>query len=236
MPRVLTTNATITCPHGGAGTTTPSSQNWTVNSGAVLVEQDRGTLTCPFTVPCVGYTLRSMNLNACEIGSRKVILVTDFNQTDTGLPLTMTEAHQTFDDSTVASIPNGGQAPPLPGPLADFAAPVVVAAPPAGAFNTTTQLPPVLPLTFTLISAFPLQWILTYISEPTGSHQDFTNGGPGAAVVPAGGAWPAPALVVVVTLTLAFLSTLAPGLHHFYMTGVSQRGLAGLGEAIVTVS
>lgn len=236
MPQVLTTNATITCPHGGPGTTTPSSQNWTVNGGAVIVEQDRGTLGCPFVVPCVGYTLRSMSLNATEISSRKVILVTDFNQTDTGLPLTMTEAHQAFDDSTTASIANGAAAPPLPGPLADIARPVVIAAPPAGVFNTTTQLPPVLPLTFTLTSAFPGQWILTYISEPTGSHHDFTSGAAGAVVAPPGGAWPSPVLVVVVTLTLAFLSSLAPGLHHFYMTGVSQRGLTGLGEAIVTVS
>jgi hypothetical protein len=162
--------------------------------------------------------------------------VTDFNQTDTGLPLTMVEHHHTFDDSTVASIPNGAQAPPLPGPLADVAAPVVIASPPAAAFNTTTQLPVVIPLTFTLTSAFPLQWILTYISEPTGSHQDFTNGGAGAVVAPPGGGWTSPVLVVIVTLTLGFLSTLAPGLHHFYMTGVSQRGLSALGEAIVTVS
>lgn len=236
MPQVLTTNAVITCPHGGPGTTTPSSQNWTVNGAAVLVEQDRGTLGCPFVVPCVGYTLRSMGLNASEINSRKVVLVTDFNLTDTGLPLTMVETHQAFDDSTTTSIPNQQPAPPLPGPLADLAAPVVVAAPPAGAFNTTTQLPPVLPLTFTLTSAFPLQWMLTYISEPTGTHQDFTNGAAGAVVAPPGGSWTSPVLVVVVTLTLGFLSTLAPGLHHFYMTGVSQRGLSALGEAIVTVS
>jgi hypothetical protein len=236
MPQVLTTHAAITCPHGGLGTTTPATENWTVNGGAVLVEHDRGTLTCPFVVPCVGYTLRSMGLNAAEINNRKVILVTDFNQTDTGLPLTMTETHQTFDDSTAASIPNGASAPPLPGPLADVAAPVVVASPPAGAFNTTTQLPPVLPLTFTLTAPFPLKWILTYIGEPTGSHQDVTSGGTGIIVAPPGGTWSSPVLVVVVTLTLAFLGTLAPGLHHFYMAGVSQRGLSALGEAVVTVS
>lgn len=236
MPQVLTTNATITCPHAGVGTTTPSSQDWTVSGGAVIVEQDRGTLACPFVVPCVGYTLRSMGLNASEISHRKVILVTDFNQTDTGLPLTMVEHHQAFDESSPAAIANGAAAPAIVPAMADLVAPIVSGAPPAAVFNTTTQLPVTIPITFTLSSAFPMQWVLTLISEPTGSSQDLTNGAVGAVVAPAGGGWSSPSLPVIVTLMLPFLSALAPGAHHFYMTGVSERGLTGLGEVILTVS
>ena len=61
-----------------------------------------------------------MGLNATQIDGRKVILVTDFNQTLTGLPLLMTESHQTFDESTPAAIPTGQPAPPLSPEMADL--------------------------------------------------------------------------------------------------------------------
>jgi len=78
MPQVLTTNAMILCPHGGKGTSVPTDPKWTVNGGVVLLDGDAGTLTCPFILPCVGYPLRSMGLNATVIDGRKVMLVTDF--------------------------------------------------------------------------------------------------------------------------------------------------------------
>src|SRR5215204_4671542 len=142
MPQVLTTNAIITCPHGGLGTTTPTDPKWTVNGGFVVLENDPGVLACPFIYPCVGYQLKSMGLNATQIDGRKVILATDFNQSITGLPLLMVETHQTFDDSTPGPIPAGGTAPPLSPALADAITPVVTVAPPVLAFNSTTSILP----------------------------------------------------------------------------------------------
>ena len=93
---------------------------------------------------------------------------------------------------------------------------------------------------FTLFSAFPLQWILTLISEVPPSHSDITDGAPPTLVVaPAGGGWSTPALTVTITMNVAYLSGLGIGKHHFFMTGVSQRGLANLpnsAEIVLTVS
>src|SRR3954447_10742934 len=98
MPQILTTSARILCPHGGEGATT-SGTKWRIGSGFVSVENDVGVLSCRFDPPCVGYRLTSMGLNASQIDGRKVILVTDFNQTSTGLPLLITETHQVLDNS-----------------------------------------------------------------------------------------------------------------------------------------
>ena len=119
MPQVLTTNATVLCPHNGQGTSTPSvptAPRCFVQGGQVLVENDTGVLACPNgPVPCVGYTLRSMGLNSSRIAGRRILLVTDFNTTVTGLPLAMTEAHTTIDDSTPTPVP-AGEAPPPAAP------------------------------------------------------------------------------------------------------------------------
>lgn len=242
MPQVLTTNAVIVCPHGGLGTSLPTDPKWSVNGGIVLREGDTGTLACPppgvpVLVPCVGYQLVSMGLNATQIDGRRVILVTDFNQTITGLPLKMTELHTTVDDSTPAPIPAGQPAPPLPPAMQDMVPPVVVAAPPALAFNSTTMLPATLATTFTLTSANPMQWLLTLIDDPLATHQDVTSGlPPGLTVTPGGGTWNSSPLTVTVTMTALFMAGLTSGQHHFYMTGVGQRGLSGYAEVILTVS
>ena len=104
MPSVLTTNATITCPHGGLGTTTPLSPKWTVNGGYVATDGDSGTLTCVFTPPCVGYTLKSMGLNATRIDGKNAMLVTDFTQSFTGLPLTIVDMNPAIDASTPSAV------------------------------------------------------------------------------------------------------------------------------------
>lgn len=239
MPQVLTTNAIITCPHGGLGTSTPTNPKWSVNGGIVLLENDPGVLACPFLLhPCVGYQLRSMGLNATRIDERKVILVTDFNQSVTGLPLVMTETHQTFDDSTPTPIPAGQTAPPLAAALADAIAPVVAAVPPALAFNTVTSLPPTVVATFNLFSDFPLSWKLVVISEPVGRDMDITNDPPppGLMVAPSGGSWTTPVLVVTLTMTAVFMAGLGIGTHHFFMTGVTQRGLTAFAEMVFAVS
>ena len=238
MPQVLTSNALIICPHGGIGTSVASDPKWSIQGGLVLLENDTGTLACPFLpFPCIGYQLRSMGLNATRIGLRKVILATDFNQSLTGLPLTMTEFHQVVDNSTPASIPVGQSAPPLSSELADAINPIVVAAPHVLAFNSTTMAPPTLATTFTLTSAFPLLWQLTQINEPLASSVDATNGvPPGLTVSPAGGDWSVSPLVVTLTMTAAYMAALGVGLHHFYMTGVSRRGLSGHFEVVLTVS
>ncbi|MCB0208256.1 MAG: hypothetical protein KDJ52_02935 [Anaerolineae bacterium] len=238
MPQVLTTNAIILCPHGGKGTSIPTSPKWTVNGGIVLLEGDTGTLTCPFVLcPCVGYTLKSMGLNATMVDGRKVVLATDFNQTFTGLPLIITETHQVMDDTTPAPLPENRPAPPPPPQMADMNKPVVIAVPPALAFNTMTMMPATIAATFTLTTAFPKNWVLTLLNGVAKLNVDLTNGlPPGAVVAPPGGNWSSPSLVVTLTLTAPFMAALGPGMHHFFMTGVSQRGLCGFAEVILTVT
>ena len=177
-----------------------------------------------------------MGLNSTKINSKRVILVTDLNTSVTGLPLTMIEHHNVLDDSTVAAIPAGQDAPPITPAMADMTTPVIQATPPTAVFNTTTQMPATIPLTFTLAAAFPMQWSLVWISVPDGKSKDLTSGMPGAMPAPPGGSWSSPALTVVLTLSLPFLSTLSPGLHYFYLTGVSQRGKTGLAQCVLTVS
>ena len=253
MPQVLTTNAQILCPHGGKGVSTPTMPVWSVNGGYVLLEGDPGVLSCPFIVPCGGYTLRSMGLNATTINGRKVILVTDFNQTFTGLPLAMIETHPVQDNTSPAPLPSapstsGGSSgspdssgnieePPLPPELMDMVKPIVIVAPPVLAFNSTTMLPPTAMATFTLSSAFPMQWVLTLINGVARVNLDVTKGlPPGLTVAPPGGKWGSPSLTVVITLTAPYMASLGIGTHDFYMTGVSKRGLSGYAMISLTVS
>lgn len=238
MPQVLTTNAVILCPHLGVGTSIPTNPKWSVNGGIVLLENDTGTLACPFLAyPCVGYQLRSMGLNATQVDGRQVILATDFNQTLTGLPLQITEFHQTIDDSTPAPIPAGAEAPPLSPALLDAVPPVVTGSPPLVLFNSTTMLPQTITVTFSLSSNYPLSWVLTLLNIPMGYDADLTDGEPpGLTMVPAGGEWNTPNLTVTMTMTAAYAAALGPGMHHFFMTGINQRGLSSFAKVVLTVS
>ena len=237
MPQVLTTNALILCPHGGKGTTIASDPKWQIIGGFVAVEGDTGVLACPYgPMPCAGYQLQSMGLNATQIDRRRVILVTDFNQSVTRLPLTMMDTHNVIDDSTPAPLAPGEPVPPLAPAMTDVTKPLVTCVPAALAFNSTTALPPNLTAAFTLSSAFPLKWMLTLINETEKTSADLTDGLPPAFnVQPFGGAWSLPTQTITLNMTLAFLASLAPGLHRFFMTGVSQRGLTGFAEMILTV-
>lgn len=236
MPQVLTTTATITCPHGGLGTTVPAAPWVNVQGGYVTTEGDVGTLSCPFVVPCGGYALASMGLNASVMGGRKVVLATDFQKSFTGLPLVIVETTTLVDDSTPAPLPAGSSSQALAPAMLDVAPPVVVAVPPALPFVTATMLPPTGLVTFTLSSAFPKSWSLVLIDTTTGVSLDVTDGVPGLVVAPAGGAWTSPSLTVTATLTAAFMAALSPGTHWLYMTGVSQRGKSAFGAATVVVS
>lgn len=242
MPQLLTTNAIITCPHGGPGTTIPSIPKWQIQGGYVCVEQDVGTLACPFLImPCGGYVLKSMGLNATRIDQRKAMLVTDFNQSLTGLPLSMVETHPVIDQSTPTPIPPGQQAPPPSPELSNLVKPVVVAAPPSFPFKITPPPTPVpVVIAFTLTADYPLQWILTLITvppAPTGRHFDLTNGIPGSVTVsPSGGQWTTPSLTVTVTMTPPFVASLGPGNHQLYLTGVSRRGVSGHDNATIAVT
>jgi hypothetical protein len=237
VPQILTTNATILCPHGGKGTTVPTSQKWKISGGLVLLENDAGTLSCPFSFyPCGGYTLRSMGLNATKVDGRRVILVSDFNQSVTGLPLTMVDTHTTIDNSTPVAIPAGQAASPLPPALTDMTPPTVTAFPTALVFDTTTMMPATVSVTLTLASAHPLRWVLIVLSE-SGSSSDITDASsPGLTVSPKGGGWHGSPLAVTVTMTAAYMASLPHTRHHFFMTAVSQRGLAGSAEAVLLVS
>lgn len=238
MPQILTTNAVIQCPHSGHGTSIPTSNKWSINGGIVLVENDMGTIAgCSSPYQCGGYQLRSMGLNATLIDNRKVILVTDFNLTTTGLPLLITESHSTIDNSTPAAIPAGQTAPPLSPALLDMVPPIVSATSSPLTFSSTTMLPAVLAVTFTLSSAFPLKWLLTRLSLAQGTHGDLTSGSPALAdVTPSGGEWLTPFLSVTLKMTATYMAGLGIGMHEFYMTGVSQRGLSGNRKAVLTVS
>jgi hypothetical protein len=238
MPQVLTTNGLILCPHGGKGITTPMHPKWQINGGTVAVEGDTGILLCPF-IPCqcVGYQLKSMGLNATQIDGEKVILVTDFNQTVTGLPLVMADFHQTFDQSTPAPVPPGQTAPPPGAAMADFLSPVVtptVQILPPFVYSSTPG--PVI-VNFTMTTDHPLRWILTLINESTHKGTDLTNGAPGATVQPSGGQWTTPIQTIEVTMQAPFIKALgpAPTRHHLFLTGVSQRGFSGHAEAIIDV-
>lgn len=235
MPRLLTTAAQLICPHAGTGTTTPSAPIVSIGAGIACVEGDTGVIAgCVQIPPCVSYTLQSMGLNATEISNKKAILETDFQVTNTGLPITRIETNDTNDESTPAPLAPGAGPAATPA-MADLVAPIVVAAPPAATFVIHIGTPPVLPLVFTITSGFPLQWSLALLNGTTQQSQDATNGVPGLVVAPPGGGWQSPSLVVTATATAAFFSSLTPGLHALYMTAVSQRGLFGLGKVAITV-
>jgi hypothetical protein len=244
MPRVLTTNAVITCPHGGLGTSVPLTPLWTVMGGAVLQENDPGTLACPFLLmPCGGYQLRSMGLNATTVGERRVILETDFQQTITGLPLLIVETHPVFDESTPAPLPPGVPAPPLSPEMADVTRPTVVANPATPPTIVKSTVAKGLVLNFALASPFPSRWQLTWLNLVTGKHPDLTNGSPpDVTVVPESGTWDEPAKTVTVTLSQAFLAgpklqpTSGPKNHRFVLTAINQRGLWSSAEVQLNVT
>jgi hypothetical protein len=178
-----------------------------------------------------------MGLTRSTVAGRRVILTTDFNTTQTGLPLVMVETHTVLDDSTTSPIPPGGTAPPLPPALLDSSKPIVVAAPTKLAFNTVQMQPATVAASFTLTHPFPARWLLTLISEPRARDQDVTAGvPPGLVVAPADGRWGSASLTVTLTMTAAYMADLLPGKTHFYLTGVSERGVTGFAELELTVT
>jgi hypothetical protein len=236
MPLVLTTNALVQCIHGGPGTTVPLTPIWTVNGGFVTAEGDTGALACPFFLcPCVGYTLQSMNLNATQIEGRQAILVTDFQQSFTGLPLIIQDFHTTYDNSTPAPLPSGQGVPPPSPAMADLIPPIVSASPGNTPFSLSPPPPPEtpVPILFNLTTDHPLQWILTLITA-TGMNASLTSGYPGIIVAPSGGSWTSPSLSVTVTIPAGLITGWGPGTNYLYMTGVSMRGKSGLGVATIT--
>jgi hypothetical protein len=241
MPRVLTTQAHISCPHGGTGTSAPVQPPKTfVQGGAVLLDGDAGVIAgCGNLVQCGGYQLRSLGLNASFVDGRHVMLVTDFVQSFTGFPLRLDEQHPLFDSSTPVPLPPGAQ-PQLPPELREDDQPVATVAPPLAPFSLsafgTTGQPAVLPWTFSIQSQFPREWTLWLIGPPATS-VDITAGlPPGITVAPAGGTWSTPALAIVLTVTGLFASGLAPGTHSFVLSAINHRGLSAMAEARLLVS
>ncbi len=240
MPQVMTENAVVQCAHGTPGKSRPLVQppKWLVNGGAVLLENDMGDFpTCTFNPPCLSYVLKSMALNATTVDGRRVILVTDFQQSVTSLPMTITETHQVYDDSSPAPLTDGSPPPPADPAMTDLVAPVVAAVPPVLAYSIATMSPAPLAVTFSLTTSHPLRWLLQFINGVGGISQDATNGLPSGLVpAPPGGAWTTPQLVVAVMLTSSFIASAGPGLHYLYMTGESKRGLSAFADVKLTVS
>lgn len=245
MPKVLTRNALILCPHGGVGQTTPSQTSITIGAAPVLVEGDTGVLpSCtnvpPAGIPCTGYVLHSMNLNSVTIGGKRVILDTDFEQSFTGFPLTLTDFHQVQDQSLAVTVP-AGQTVPTPPALQDADRPAVSASPPLLPFSLsgfgTTGEPAALTAAFTLTSRFPLRWMLTLNTPPASS--DITSNAPsGITVQPSGGAWHDPSLTVTVTMTGVYLATLPPlpAKNSLVLVGINRRGRAAHAEVVMSVT
>jgi len=181
-----------------------------------------------------------MGLNATQIKGKKVILATDFNQTDSGLPVTIQETqNKVKDDTSPAPIPDGQDAPPLPPPLADETKPSVVVAPPGPlVFSLAAGTPPTLGATFTLTSAHPLKWILTLIHDVPGGSVDRLNDSQpaGLTLTPSDSAWNVSPLTISLSMTKAYMGTLVAGAHRFFMTGVSQRGISNFVELVLTVN
>jgi hypothetical protein len=240
MPKVLTANAQITCPHGGLGTSTPAASPIAfANGGAVLVDGDKGKVAgCANQVPCATYPLTSLQLNAAYVSGKHVMLVTDFLLTDTGFPLKIKETHEVYDNTIPAALAAGAM-PVIPPELGETDTPIVAVAPPTLPFSIatfgSTSNPAMLPFVFTLSSLFPRRWTLHQVS-PTAS-TDITAGIPASiTVLPAGGAWPTSALTVAVTITGTFAATLAVGTHQLVLTAVNHRGLAAMAQATLMVS
>jgi hypothetical protein len=239
MPKVLTTNAVIRCPHAGVGRSIATDSRWSVDTGTVLLDGDAGEITdCEFFT-CQTYRLNSMRFNATWIGSRQVMLVTDFILSNAGFPLTVTELHEVIDDSTPTPVPPGQTAPPLPPELQDVDVPTVTATPfvPGPVFKINPPSPPALSTSFSLSSRFPRGWALYLASKPTKSAQSLTDQtGPDVIVQPAGGSWTTTSLTVDVVLKADFLTTLSPGDHELVLTGINHRGRSGHARLALTVS
>jgi hypothetical protein len=242
VPKVLTTNAMIACPHTGRGLSVPTDPIWKVQGGLVLLDGDAGTLPgCFFLPPCFGYQLHSMGLNASRVDGRAVMLATDFIQSVTGFPLLVTESHRVFDNSTPAPLPSGGPPPPTPPELQDTDQPTVDVVPPLLPFSLATfqntGQPATLAATFTLQSQFPRRWLLTLLNAPLGLHTDVTNGIPANLdVSPPGGGWTASPLTVTVTLKGTFMATLPPKDHYLVLTGLNFRGRSQFAQVHLQVN
>ncbi|MGN6717849.1 MAG: hypothetical protein ACTHLX_10700 [Candidatus Binatia bacterium] len=245
MPKVITRNAIIRCPHGGIGQSMPSQTAVLVGGAPVLVDGDTGVIqNCsnvpPAGVPCAGYVLRSMHLNAVTVDGRSALIDTDFEKSLTGYPLVMTEFHQVEDRSLRVTIPPGGTLT-TPPELQDTDKPTVVAVPPALGFSkvgfANTGAPTFLSTTFTLTSTFPNRWMLTLVVPP-GSSDVTSSSSPQVTVQPSGGFWNASPLTVTVTLAGAYITTLPvfPAKVSLVMVAINRRGRSASAETVLEVS
>ena len=245
MPKVITRNAIIQCPHSGIGQSMPSQTAVLVGGAPVLVDGDTGVIqNClnvpPAGVPCAGYVLRSMNLNAVTVGGHRALIDTDFEQSSTGYPLAIREFHQVEDLSLPVVVPPG-RTFTTPPELQDTDHPTVTALPPVLAFSriafSNTGTPSSLTITFTLSSQFPNQRRLTMIVPP--NSKDITSSAPlGLTVQPSGGSWTVSPITVTVTLTAIFMMTLPvlPAKVSFVMVGINRRGRSAFAETVLGVS
>jgi hypothetical protein len=246
MPKIWTTNAQVSCPHGGGGTSQaiPPRQA-TISGGEILLDGDQGVFDrppCVNTPPCAGYVLRSMGLNATSIKGRNVMLVSDFTETHTGFPVAVVESH-VVDDKTLPGTPPASGAV-IPPEMQETDHPTVVCVPPTlpfsiATFGSTSQ-PATLPFSFSLSSQYPLRWMLWQVGPPA-TQLDVTAGLPSqVTVLPVGaspdGTWSSPSATVSVTITGTYAATLAPGNHEFVLTAVNRRGFSAFDKGVLVVS
>lgn len=246
MPKVWTTNAQVSCPHGGGGTSQAiPPRRATISGGEILLDGDQGVFDrppCPNTPPCAGYALHSMGLNATSIQGRSVMLVSDFTQTFAGFPVAVVESH-VVDDKTLPGTPPASGAV-IPPEMQESDRPTVVCVPPTlpfsiATFGSTSQ-PAALPFAFALSSPHPLKWMLWQVGPPA-TQLDVTAGLPSQVTVLAVGAspdgsWSSPSATVSVTITGTYAATLAPGNHEFVLTAVNRRGFSAFDKGALVVS
>jgi len=165
---------------------------------------------------------------------RHVMLETDYVQSFTGFPLMIVETHTVYDDT-----PPPGMTFPESGPppeLKQDDKPVGTVAPPAMAFSITTQMPAAMPFVFTAMSRYPRTWSIWHVGPPM-IKRDVTNGHPlGIITAPAGGRWVTQQLVITMTVTAPYASTLTPGSHTFVLSAANHRGLSAMAQATLMVS
>jgi hypothetical protein len=125
MPRILTTQYTLTCPHGGIGTINSKNVFLQIGNGFALTDGDIGLVTLCSAACCLNFTLVSMKLNSLKCNRQHVILNTDTILTNVGFPMVATPpAFSVVDRTAPVSMLNSSQK--LPEYLDDESAPILI--------------------------------------------------------------------------------------------------------------
>ena len=211
MPKIWTTNAQVSCPHGGGGRSIPvPPRQATIAGGEILLDGDQGvfdTPPCLNTPPCVGLRPR---LDGAERdddpGSQRDArqrLRPDVHR----LPAHEDRvARRRRQDAAGDASGDRGRDPARDagGRHADRSSVVPPTFPFSIATFGSTSQPATVPFSFSLSSQYPLKWMLWQVGPPA-MQLDVTAGIPSqVTVLPVGaspdGTWSSPSATVSVTI------------------------------------